>query len=99
MWGRVGGNFKGVGLYAYLWLIPVDVWQKPTQHSKAIILQLKEKCRFSGPTRDRLNHKPWGWDSALCVLTSPPEDSDACKNLRTTDLRVCLLSLTPKSDF
>ena len=24
-----------------LWLIHVDVWQKPTQHCKAIILQLK----------------------------------------------------------
>ena len=25
----------------YLWLIHVDVWQKPTQYYKAIILQLK----------------------------------------------------------
>jgi len=24
--------------YVYLWLIHVDVWQKPTQYSKAIIL-------------------------------------------------------------
>ena len=29
------------GTYVYLWLIHVDVWQKPTQHCKAIILQLK----------------------------------------------------------
>ena len=29
------------GTYVYLWLIHVDVWQKPTQYSKAIILQLK----------------------------------------------------------
>ena len=27
--------------YACLWLTHVDVWQKPTQHCKAIILQLK----------------------------------------------------------
>ena len=27
-------------LHVYLWLIHVDVWQKPTQHYKAIILQL-----------------------------------------------------------
>ena len=27
--------------YVYLWLIHVDVWQKPTQYCKAIILQLK----------------------------------------------------------
>jgi len=37
----VAGRFKREGTYAYLWLIHVDVWQKPTQHSKAIILQLK----------------------------------------------------------
>ena len=38
-WGRVqeGGD------YVYLWLTHVDVWQKPTQHYKAIILQLKIK--------------------------------------------------------
>ena len=33
--------FKREGTYVYLWLIHVDVWQKPTQHCKAIILQLK----------------------------------------------------------
>jgi len=27
----------------HLWLIHVDVWQKPTQYCKAIILQLKIK--------------------------------------------------------
>ena len=37
----VGGWFKRGGIYVYLWLIHVDVWQKPTQHCKAIILQLK----------------------------------------------------------
>ena len=35
------GSFKREGIYVYLWLIHVDVWQKPTQHCKAIILQLK----------------------------------------------------------
>ena len=30
------------GTYVYLWLIHVDVQQKPTQHCKAIILQLKK---------------------------------------------------------
>ena len=32
-------RFKRVGTYVYLWLIHVDVWQKPTQYCKAIILQ------------------------------------------------------------
>ena len=39
-WG-VGGRFKRKGPYVYLWLIHIVVWQKPTQHYKAIILQLK----------------------------------------------------------
>ena len=42
-WWEVGGRFKRVGMCVYLWLIHVDVWQKPTQYCKAIILQcLKE---------------------------------------------------------
>ena len=36
---EAGGRQEGT--YVYLWLIHVDVWQKPTQHCKAIILQLK----------------------------------------------------------
>ena len=39
-WG-VGGGFKREGTYVCLWLIHVDVWQKPTQYCKEIILQLK----------------------------------------------------------
>ena len=38
---EVRGKFKREGTYVYLWLILVDVWQKPTQHCKACILQLK----------------------------------------------------------
>ena len=40
MWREMGGRFKMEGTYVYLWLIHVDVWQKPTQYCKAIILQL-----------------------------------------------------------
>ena len=38
---EVGGRFKREGIDVYLWLIPVDVWQKPAQYCKAIIFQLK----------------------------------------------------------
>jgi len=38
---KVSGRFKREGMYVSLWLIHVDVWQKPTQHCEAIILQLK----------------------------------------------------------
>ena len=40
-WDGVGAGREGT--YVYLWLIHVDVWQKPTQHYKEIILQLKIK--------------------------------------------------------
>ena len=39
----MGGSFKREGLYVYLWLIHVEVWQKTTKFCKAIILQLKNK--------------------------------------------------------
>ena len=37
----MGGRLKREGTYVYLWLSLVDVRQKPTKFSKAIILQLK----------------------------------------------------------
>ena len=36
-------TLPGARTYVYLWLIHVDVWQKPTKFCKAIILQLKNK--------------------------------------------------------
>ena len=38
---EVGGMFKCEGTWVNLKLIQVDVWQKPMQYRKAIILQLK----------------------------------------------------------
>ena len=38
---EVGGRVKREGTYVYLWLLHVNIWQKPTQYCKAIILQLK----------------------------------------------------------
>ena len=40
-WDRKGDGREGI--YAYLWLIYVDVRQKTTKFCKAIILQLKNK--------------------------------------------------------
>ena len=37
-WAWEGGS---EGTCVYLWLIHVDIWQRPTQYCKAIILQLK----------------------------------------------------------
>ena len=38
---EVGWRFKREGTCVYLWLIHVDVWQKPARYYKAIILQLE----------------------------------------------------------
>ena len=43
MWWEVGRSFKREWAYVYIWLIHVDVWQKPAQYYKAVILQLKIK--------------------------------------------------------
>ena len=42
---KMGERLKGEGIYVYLWLIHVDVWQKPTKFCKAVILQLKNNNR------------------------------------------------------
>ena len=38
---EVGGRFEREGIYVYVWLIHVDVQQKPTQYCKATTLQFK----------------------------------------------------------
>ena len=43
--GRWDGDSRGRGTYVYLWLIHVDIRQKPTQYCKAIIFQLKINWR------------------------------------------------------
>ena len=37
---EVGGRVR-MGTHVYLWLIYVNVWQKPPQYCKVISLQLK----------------------------------------------------------
>ena len=40
--GEEGGVFRIGGTHVYLWPIHVDVWQKPPQYCRVIILQLKQ---------------------------------------------------------
>ena len=44
--GEGDGNFKKEGIYVYLWLIHVEVWQKTAKFSKTIILQQNTKWFF-----------------------------------------------------
>ena len=36
---KMGWRFQREGTYVFLWLIRVDVWQKPAQYFEANILQ------------------------------------------------------------
>ena len=38
---EAGGEFMIGGTHVYLWLIHIDVWQKPSKQCKVIIIQLK----------------------------------------------------------
>ena len=42
-WGRegCGREVQGGGTHVHSWLIHVNIWQKPPQYCKVIILQLK----------------------------------------------------------
>ena len=42
-----GRKVQEEGDYEYLWLIRVDVWKRPTQFRKAIILQLKKSSEMT----------------------------------------------------
>ena len=41
-WGGREEGGSGWGTHVHLWLIHVNVWQKPSQYCKVIILQLKQ---------------------------------------------------------
>ena len=45
-------RFKTEWTYIYLWLVQVNVWQKPIQYCKAIILQLKYILKKNTLRRD-----------------------------------------------
>ena len=64
----MGGRLKRGGIYVYLWLIHVDVWQKLTQYCKVIILQLKIINLF---TKRRKNES--GLDLFLLECVCPQE--------------------------
>ena len=51
---ELGGRFKRERMSVYLQLIHVVVWQKPTQHCKATILQLKKKKNTGSLQRKKI---------------------------------------------
>ena len=55
MGADTGRRFEREGTYVYLWLIHVDVWQKPTKFCKAIILQLIKNLKLRKETPFKYN--------------------------------------------
>ena len=53
---------EGGDIYVYLWLIHTVVWQKPTQHCKAMILQFK-KIKSHASEIGTFDNRPVGWKS------------------------------------
>ena len=89
-WGSVTTERGGMGLevgggtYVYVWLIHVDVWQKPAQYCKAIILQLKKRDSLSptaasgrGPAHQRVQ------DSALPTAPESPGSGPTLRGYQT----------------
>ena len=60
------GRLKREGTYVCLWLIQVDVWQKPTQYCKAIIFQLKISKFKSIYAQDLGEEESTGLEVAIC---------------------------------
>ena len=78
--GGVRRRFKREGIEVYLWLIHVDIWQKPTWFCKAIILQLKiifkkkKQIKNNKILQGKKKKKDWvRWDL----------ETDATKNSKT----------------
>ena len=65
---KMGGGFRKEETHVYLWLIHVDVRQKPAQYCKVIICQLKKRERemankyMGQTTKDLYNTKE------VCIL-------------------------------
>jgi len=75
-WTEVRGRYKKEGIYVYMWLIHGVGRQKPTQHCKTIILQLKKKEDRAGPETSSLCH--------------PPPASQGTRILKGAHFRICL---------
>ena len=74
---EVEGRFKKEGTYVYLWLIHVDVWQKPTQYCKAVILPEKEMATHSSVLAWRIpgTEEPDGLPSMGCIKSDTTEET------------------------
>ena len=72
-WGGGWEGHKTEGINIYLWLIHAVVWQKPMQHCKAIILQLK---KIDGYISKDLSLGSSSWPSLIFLAKNPTLDTN-----------------------
>ena len=72
---KVGERLNREETYVCLWLIHVDIWQKPSLYCKVIILQLKIKLKRRGRRGKKLRREkyPLIRMDFLKILTSMPK--------------------------
>ena len=67
---EVGVDFKRVGTYVYLWLIDVDIWQKPIQIVKQLSSNEKKKKTWVQIVwLGQSIHSVALWDHRHCILS------------------------------
>ena len=76
----MGGRFKREGLYVYLWLIHVALWQKTKKFYKAIILQLKKKAETLLCQQRSVWSKLWFFGSHVWMWELDRKESWVPKN-------------------
>ena len=74
---EVGVRLKKEGTYTYLWLSHVDMWQKPTQYCKAIILPVQFQFSRSVMSNSLWSHEPQH-ARPPCPSPIPGAYSDSC---------------------
>ena len=67
----MGGKFQREKTYVYLWLIHIDILQKPSQYCKAIILQFKTK-QISADVSTEMNRQNLQGRAQVRIILKTP---------------------------
>ena len=74
-WREEGREIRTEGICVYLWPIHIDVWQKPSQYCKGVILQLKLK-----PAPNKLTYRDSPCGSVVKNSPADARDTDSIRS-------------------
>ena len=77
----MGEGFRIRGTHVYLWPIHANVWQKPSQYYKVIILQLKYINQFKKNTNSPEAPPLGNFPCVVMSVSSQPVPEYMCKTL------------------